>query len=381
MNILVVNDEFPPLGGGAASISRDIAAGMAEAGHNVTVVTMGFPGLPDEEEIRGVKVIRVKCLRKHAHSCMPWEQLTFIISAASYLHRYLRTGRFDVCHAHSIIPSGTIGWWLKRCAGIPYILTAHGSDVEGHDHRKFIAVTHRLVRFFWKRLVSGASAVTAPSNYLIRLMKTHYAGGNYVLIPNGIDTGKYAADREEKERRILLMGRMQKNKGFRTILQAVGRIPAERWGAWHIDILGDGPDRADLEKLADTLQIRNRVTFHGWIDNGTQEHLAFIRKAAVFISASIFENCPMTVIETMASGCYPLLSDIESHRQFFMKVPDPDRYFFPVDTPEALFEKMERILALEPGQIYRKFDLSSYEEKAVAVRYIRMVKEILAGGK
>ena len=52
MRILVLNYEFPPLGGGAAPVSRDIAVQLSKKGHNVTVVTMGYQELPTYEERR-----------------------------------------------------------------------------------------------------------------------------------------------------------------------------------------------------------------------------------------------------------------------------------------------------------------------------------------
>ncbi len=99
---------------------------------------------------------------------------------------------------------------------------------------------------------------------------------------------------------------------------------------------GNGPFRSELEKQDDDLNIAARVSFHGWIDNETVEHLSFLRKAAIYISESRFEKCPRAVIETMASGCYPLLSDIEGHRQFFIDEPDPGLYLFSPDDEPAL---------------------------------------------
>lgn len=377
MNILVLNYEYPPLGGGAAPVSKGLSDGMAEAGHKVTVLTMGFPGLPAEEEDHGVRIIRLKCLRKHAHSCMPWEQFSYIVSAIAFLREHLKTYQYDVCHAHFVVPTGPVACWLRQYAGIPYILTAHGSDVEGHNKRTYIRVLHLFLRPFWKQAVGSASAVTAPTAYLIGLMRKHYKGDKYVLIPNGIDIEKYRSDPGKKEKRILLMGRLQKSKGFQTVLKAVSRIPWECWGTWHVDILGDGPYRADLEKMAGDLHIRERVTFHGWIDNGSPEQMEFIKKSAVFVSASQFENCPLTVLEAVAAGCCPLLSDIEGHRQFFQNKDDPDRFFFPAGAEEILSDRLSGLLRADTGDLFTRADLSAYEKSAVVRVYIGLFLNVV----
>ena len=65
LNILVLNYEFPPIGGGAGVVAYDISKRLAEAGHRVTVVTMGFEQLPSYEEKDGMRIYRVKCIRKN----------------------------------------------------------------------------------------------------------------------------------------------------------------------------------------------------------------------------------------------------------------------------------------------------------------------------
>ena len=50
MKILVLNYEYPPIGGGGASVSRDIAVHLVELGHEVVVVTMKYGDLPRSEE-------------------------------------------------------------------------------------------------------------------------------------------------------------------------------------------------------------------------------------------------------------------------------------------------------------------------------------------
>jgi glycosyltransferase involved in cell wall biosynthesis len=72
--ILVLNYEFPPLGGGASPVSYEIAKEYAKKGHQVDVVTMGFKGLPKEEKKEGMRIFRVPCIRLKKEICHPWEQ-------------------------------------------------------------------------------------------------------------------------------------------------------------------------------------------------------------------------------------------------------------------------------------------------------------------
>ena len=374
MKILVLNYEYPPLGGGAAPVCRDLVAGMARDGHQVTVVTMGFPGLPPYEERDGVKINRLKCIRAKEHVCMPWEQASYILAAKHFLKKHFLTHSYDVCHTHFIIPTGPIAKWVKEKYKIPYVITAHGSDVEGYNDKTYIRLLHRILRPVWREIVRAAYTVAAPSEYLLKLLNCEMRSDKYVLIPNGLDVGKYRSDGSLKEKRILLMGRMQESKNFQTVLKAVAMIPDEIWNDWHVDILGDGPYREELEHLCEMLEITHRVTFHGWIENDSPEQLDFLKRSSIYISASHFENCPMAVLEAIAAGCCPLLSDIEGHRQFFQG--EADKFFFGADDVKGLAGKLELLLSAEAESYsVEGLNITSYDNQQIIKRYLNLLEQ------
>lgn len=375
MNILVLNYEYPPLGGGAAPVCRDLAAGMVRNGHRVTVVTMGYAGLPEHEMSEGVEIFRLRCLRTKAHACMPWEQYSYILAAKLFLKRLLAVRRYDVCHTHFVIPTGPIAQWAKERYSLPYVITAHGSDVEGYNEKNYMKVMHRLLRPAWRQIVREAYAVVAPSEYLLQLMKRELSNGRYLRIPNGLFLAKYRTDRSMKETRILLMGRMQVSKNFQTVLKAIALIPDEIWDGWAVDVLGDGPYKAELMNLCSELGIESRVIFHGWIENGSPDQLDFLKKASIYISSSHFENCPMAVLEATAAGCRPLLSNIEGHRQFFRDMEDSADYFFSVTDEKTLADKLGTLIQEAPQALFTEVDLTVYELQNIVLHYIRLLEE------
>ena len=204
----------------------------------------------------------------------------------------------------------------------------------------------------------------APSVYLQNLMKAGYAKGKYIFIPNGLDTAKYSqfAERRNKEKNILLMGRLQRHKNVQTILRAIARIDLS---GWMVDVLGDGPYRKELEKLVSELGLVDCVKFYGWIDNGSIEQLYYLKRASVYITASYFENCPMAVIETIAAGCYPLLSDIPAHRQL---VPE-DEYYFEADDVQGLAHKLLTVISKADEISADRIDISKYDWERVISQY------------
>ena len=375
MRILVLNYEYPPLGGGAAPVCRDLAVCMAQKGHQVTVVTMGYPGLPAFEDTDGVKIHRLHCLRSKAHVCMPWEQLTFMEAAQRFLKRHLESHTYDVCHTHFVIPTGPVALWIRKNYGIPYVITAHGSDVEGYNEKPWMKAMHRLLRPAWRQVVRNAYAVCAPSRFLLGLMEKEMPWKRYVYIPNGFDPEKYKSDAFFKEKRILLMGRLQKSKNFQTVLQAFMKISQEAWGDWQADILGDGPFHEELELMTKAAGLSDRVKYRGWIENGSEAQLGYLKKAAIYISASHFENCPMALLEAAAAGCRPVLSDIEGHRQFFDTETEAD--FFPADDAESLSEILDRLMRKDPETLRTSIGMEKYSLQLITDRYLRLLSSCM----
>lgn len=310
MNILVLNYEFPPIGGGASPVSRDLAAELVKNGHNVTAITMAYKGLKSEEIMDGISVYRVKCIRSKAFVCYPWEQLSYLISSYFFIKRLMKQGaKFDVVHTHFIIPTGVLAWWMNKKYGIKYVITAHGSDVMGYNQKRF-KILHKILLSPWKRIVKAAETVVSPSLFLDELIKKQIPDVTSLIIPNGVDRGLFKE--LPKDKMILVMCRLQETKGVQTVIDAVACI--EQMGDWKLCIAGDGPYRQVLEKKVAELDIEDRVEFKGWVENKSKAHVELVGKAAIYVSASRFENSPISVLEAMSAKCHVLLSDISPHR-------------------------------------------------------------------
>jgi len=317
LNILMLNYEFPPLGGGASPVSYEISKGYAKLGHKVDVVTMGFKDLPTFEKKDGINIYRVKCIRSKKEICHPWELASYIVSAKKFLKKHMKTHNYDICHCHFIIPTGAVALWLKNNFGLEYVLTSHGSDVLGYNKR-FRKLYPFLVRP-WKKIIKNAKVVTTPSKFLENEIKKLVSCDNFKVIPNGIDPKLFRP--MKKEKKILIVARLFENKGVQDFLDALKGLDLK---GWKVDIVGEGPYRAKLEKKMRENNLEKVVTFHGWIDNNSKEMKELYGHASIFVSASWFESFGLTLLEAISAGCYPLVSDIHGHKQ----VLDNEKYFF-----------------------------------------------------
>ena len=366
MKILVLNYEYPPIGGGGASVSRDIAVHLVELGHEVVVVTMKYGDLPEYVDENGVQVYRLKCIRKSMGSCTPFEQFTYLIAVRKFMKKYSEQFKFDICHTHFIVPTGEVARYIKKKYGIEYVITAHGSDVEGHNKKIGNRIMHIFLRPFWKDIVNNAKNIIVPSDYLKDLLQSSYPIKNkYIVVSNGVNIDVFKTLRQKnKENMILTMCRLQKSKNMQTVIRAFSKNSTKEW---KLVIMGDGPYRRELEKMVSTYGIEARVIFTGWVRNMSEKHLSYLAKAHLYVTASHFESFSLSVVEAVASGIFPLVSDIPAHRQLLQD----DKCFFMADDYIGLAEKIERFIN---GRTERELpDIEQYNWN----RIVRVYENIL----
>lgn len=300
MKILVLNYEFPPLGGGAAPVSYEIAKGYVKQGHNVSVVTTGFQDLPLKQEIGCMTIYRMKCRRAKKETCSPIEQASYLIAARRFLKNHLKHNSYDICHTHFIIPTGVLALWLNKKYHLPYIITAHGSDVPGFNPDRF-TLLHKFTKPLLRKICSGAKSITAPSQYLADLIEEKIGKYDVTVIPNGAQN--FAQTTSKKTKSIVTCGRLLPRKGFQLIINTFKKIKKPEWKLY---IIGEGPYRADLEQLA---RSDNRIIFTGWLNNKEQAFRTILNQATIFSLLSSSESQGIVYIEAMSCSCAILAPD------------------------------------------------------------------------
>lgn len=297
LKVLVLNYEFPPLGGGSSPVTYEIGQRYVERGHEVDVVTMAFRDLPLEETVSGMTVLRVPCLRSRVEMTRIDEMISYVISARRFLSRRLAHKSYDVSHTHFMLPTGLIASSIKRRYGLPYIVSAHGSDVPGYNPDRF-RIAHKFTAPFLKRVGGDAQKITVMSDYLARLIRQrveNYSEEKLIHIPNGVDSGWFQPG--PKQRVILATGRLLPRKGFQHLIHAL----SDKDCGYELHICGDGPMLDELRERARA--SKTRVVFHGWMDNRSQDYRDVLAAASIFVLASERENSSVALLEALSAGC------------------------------------------------------------------------------
>ncbi len=300
MNILAISHEFPPVGGGGANACYFLTQEFNKLGHSVQIVTVNYQGLQELADIDGVIVHRVNSARKNKEHCSFMEMLNFLVKALPIAKQLYKEQAFDICLIFFGIPSGPLGYVLKKKYKLPYIIRFGGGDIPGFQER-FIKI-YKLLGPAIKRIWKNADALIVNSQGLCQMAKDYYDVKEFQVICNGVDTNYFtpAKNCELDSIKLLFVSRLIKRKGLQYVIPQLQRIQKGSNKKVQMIVVGDGPYRDELEHITKENGVTEDIFFVG--QKSREEILQFYQNADIFIFPSQKEGMPNVVLEAMACG-------------------------------------------------------------------------------
>ncbi len=281
-------------GGGVQEIVRAMHKELNARGHDVKIITPQPKDLGDFDTSGVIFVGTATDFHSPLHTTA---QLSASVDTEE-IEQMLETEQFDVLHFHEPWVPVLSRQILSRSTSVN-IATFHAKIPETVMSRTVVKVVTPYLKSVLKYL-DGLTAVSDAA--------AEYVGGltdePISIIPNGIDLTRYKkTPRPVKSaddlRTILYIGRLERRKGVKYLLQAYELLVKENEQVSLI-IAGDGPDREKLELLADELDLPN-ITFTGYISDA--EKVRLLAEADVFCSPAIYgESFGIVLLEAMAAG-------------------------------------------------------------------------------
>jgi glycosyltransferase involved in cell wall biosynthesis len=300
LNLLMVNYEFPPIGGGGGNAHLFLLSQYANNTNlKADVLTSApKPGFTKVKLSENVTIYKVGLHKKDMHFWKKTEVIEWLLKAGFHYRKLLRENNYDLVHAFFGFPTG---WLCYRTANkLPYIISLRGSDVPGYNVR--LKSDYRLLSGLFRRIWSSAAIVVANSSGLRNLALKFMPSIDITVIPNGIDTEKFHPSENQdftKPVRLLTVSRLIERKRVDLLIKAVYQIKKLGLDV-RLNIAGEGNLDRLLQKLAHELKITDSILFLGRIS--AEQMPQVYRDNDIFVMSSEHEGMSNAMLEAMASG-------------------------------------------------------------------------------
>jgi teichuronic acid biosynthesis glycosyltransferase TuaC len=265
-----------------------------------------FARTPRHELRHGIEVHHPRYLLppKVGMHIAPW---LLALGAWPTVRRLLDEGfDFDLIDAHYYYPDGVAAGFIARRLGMPFVVTARGSDVNLiSDH----AGPRRLIL---RTAESAAASVGVCRALVDRLAELGADASKLRTLRNGVDLDRFRPEPQEEARRrlgldagvwLVSVGALIERKGHHLTIDALAALPGVR-----LALVGSGPERSALEARARAAGVSDRVRFVGQVPNDQLRWWYSAANASVLCSSR--EGWANVLLESMACGTPVVATDI-----------------------------------------------------------------------
>lgn len=359
MKIAILVSMFPPKWvGGVEIATQSIAEGLAEKGHDVHVITSFdkeiLPKVPDDDFfVHRVHYPKVKIFG----SMFFWINIFFA----------LKKIKPDIVHCQTV-QMGVCGFLFKKIYKIPYIVWCHGFDVY------FPWPGKKMISRF---VLNNANAIVALTGHMKQELQK-LCKKNIIILPNGIDFGKFQGfskqairDRlniSSQEKIIVFIGGLRPVKGVIYLIEAF-KIISQKVSEAKLFLVGNGAERKNLEEAVAKNGLSGCVRFIGEIPH--EKIPEYLAMADMFVLPSLSEGFPLVILEAMASGLPIVASNVRGLPEI---VKEGESGF--LAEPKNSHQIAEKILLLLENDALRQKISDANQEKSQAYDWEHVTSEI-----
>jgi glycosyltransferase involved in cell wall biosynthesis len=362
----------------------------------ITVLLPSAPNTCSRETINNIKIIRFRYFLKKWETLSygsgilsnlkanKWKWLLvpfFLIAQQLAVIKLIVIGKFDLVHAHWIIPQGLVAAISKTIIKTPpIVITAHGADL--------FALKHPILKKIKSWILNNADDITVVSksmkNYCTSQL--NISKKKISVLSMGVDLTKrfVLADNNLRTRNKLIL---VEKKGVTFLIQALPNILIAHPDTT-LKIIGDGPFRASLEDEVRRLKLQNNVSFLGAVINkDIPQHL---QTSSIALVPSIIgedgdqEGLGLVAVEAMGCGCAVVASDLPALHDVII---DQETGLFTIPTsPQSISEKVIQLLSDETlrktlANQGNKYVFSKFEWSSIGSSYWTLLTKMIERSK
>jgi glycosyltransferase involved in cell wall biosynthesis len=303
----------------------------------------------------------------------------FFIAQLLAVVRLLRRYPIDVIHAHWLLPQGLTAFLARALSGhsSKILCTSHGGD--------FYALKGSIFKAVKKWIADASDHLTVVSNTMREeFLKLGVKPAKISVVPMGVDLRLrfVPSGVEPSAVSIFFVGRIVEKKGLKYLIEAMPMV-LKKCPQARLTVIGDGPRRRDLEKLAEDLGLCEHIRFLGAVEN--EELPAFYQQAAIVVFPSVVgadgdrEGFGLVLAEALGCGCavvttdQPAMMDVVQNKKTGLVVPQKNPRELSIAIVRLLSDVEFRSALAAEG---RNHVLKCFDWQVIAERYKLIIQKL-----
>jgi L-malate glycosyltransferase len=343
IKLLILNYEYPPIGGGGGVSSQKIARELVKTGkYSITILTSCVGDKTVEyDEVDNLKIIRLNCARKRKSLSTATNSymLTYIVKAIIYSFLKFKKNQFDIMHTHFAIPTGPAGLFISKYFKLKNILTLHGGEFFKQP-LEIELIDNYFIKKSLDIIINNADYLTANSN------DTKNAANSIIDIKKeihvltlGFEKPIFKFDKKEKRKntdeiKLVTVSRIVARKGYHYLINALSKLKEYKW---ELIFIGEGPELDSLKQLIKESDLDNRIKFAGFISD--EEKYNLLNNSDIYVLPTLHEGLGLVYFEAMYCGL-PIITTDNGGQTDFLK-QNLNALMTPIKNVEKLMEAIE----------------------------------------
>lgn len=364
MKILMLNYEFPPLGGGQANANYYLyeALKKIDCPFQIDILTSSIDKKKQEKSDLGtIYYLNIGKKGNNLQAQSSKDLIIFCIKAFLVAIRLIFKEKYSLIVAWGGVPSGILAMMLRLFLSKPYITLLRGSDVpfstkKWHTIDKY--VFSWLAPIMWKyaaRMITNCEMLKTEA---LRLSPSR----RFDVIYNGIDTEKFKPNLDKKANtkiKIISVGRLHEIKNYDNLIKSIKDLPNSE-----LTLIGEGRQEQELKKLAKELNLN--VNFVG--RKSQEEIVCYLQNADIFVLPSLHEGMSNSILEAMACGLPIIATNVGGSKELVQE----NGFIIEKESVSAIIEALQKY-EKKPELI--RIHAQKSREKALSMTWENIAKQ------
>lgn len=348
--VVIACDTFAPDHNGTATFSKNLAVGLQKRGFEVHVIAPATSKLYGtfREKHDDVALV-IHRLKSYRLPFQPSQRFVSPFRLTKRLDGLTKAINPDLIHIQSHLNIGHHAANAAKLNRVRLIATSH-VDAQSLVENAILAphfVKNFLTKLLLKdaaRVFRSAESISAPTKRAAQMLESAVSGLKVLPISSGVEIDVYSSLPEPKlsDKRLLYLGRLDREKHVYVLLEALARLP-KTLGVT-LQVIGAGSQSNELQNLAKELGIAESVQFLGELTDA--EVVQKLGECSAFVMPSVQELQSMATLEAMAAG-RPIIGANAMALPHLVHEGE-NGYLFKPDSPTDLASKISKLFSLSP---------------------------------